>query len=84
MRRSRAVLLSLAFLALTCPARADNWPQWRGAHFDGVSKETGLPAEWGDGKNIAWKLPLPGTGGATPADARHTILAARVVVTIGP
>src|SRR5262249_31484636 len=26
-----------------------------------------IPAEWGgDGKNIAWKLPLPGIGGSTP------------------
>ncbi|HEX3999359.1 MAG TPA: PQQ-binding-like beta-propeller repeat protein [Pirellulales bacterium] len=49
-------------------ARADNWPQWRGARFDGVSLETGLPAEWNkaSGKNIAWRLALPGPAGATP------------------
>ena len=38
-------------------AQADNWPQWR-ARLDGVSSETGLPAEWdkASGKNIAWRL----------------------------
>ena len=24
-----------------------NWPQWRGPSQDGVSRETGLPSEWG-------------------------------------
>ena len=49
-------------------ANADNWPQWRGARLDGVSSETGLPAEWDkdSGKNIAWRLALPGPAGATP------------------
>jgi outer membrane protein assembly factor BamB len=68
----RRVWLMLGFL-LACStasrlARADNWPQWRGARMDGVSSETGLPAEWDvqSGKNIAWKLALPGPAGATP------------------
>jgi outer membrane protein assembly factor BamB len=47
-------------------ARAENWPHWRGPNYDGVSAETNLPAEWGEGKNLAWKLPLPGMGGSTP------------------
>src|SRR5262249_53915359 len=48
-------------------ARADNWPQWRGPTFDGVSREANLPAAWGPGRNLAWRLPLPGMGGSTPA-----------------
>jgi outer membrane protein assembly factor BamB len=47
-------------------ARADNWPQWRGPTNDGVCRETNLPSEWSDTKNIAWKLPLPGMAGSTP------------------
>jgi hypothetical protein len=56
-------------LTLLAPpaARADNWPQWRGPDFNGVSRETGLPAEWGEAKNVVWKLPLPGQGNSTPA-----------------
>jgi outer membrane protein assembly factor BamB len=56
-------------VVLSClgPARADNWPQWRGPDNDGISKETNLPAEWSDTKNVAWKLKLPGMAGSTPA-----------------
>jgi outer membrane protein assembly factor BamB len=62
-------LLAAAFvvLCLTAVARADNWPQWRGPENDGICKETNLPTEWGADKNLAWKLPLPGPSGATPA-----------------
>jgi outer membrane protein assembly factor BamB len=62
----RRFFLFLAVLVVTSPAAAENWPQWRGAKFDGVSKETKLPIEWSETKNIAWKLPLPGMGGSTP------------------
>ena len=57
------------FLALAAagPATAENWPQWRGPSNDGISKETGLPTEWSDSKNIAWTLKMPGKSGATPA-----------------
>ena len=56
-------------LLLSCShaARADNWPQWRGVGNDGVCKESGLLAEWGDGKNIVWQLPMPAAAGSTPA-----------------
>jgi outer membrane protein assembly factor BamB len=54
-------------LSLAAPAAADNWPQWRGPTYDGVSKEKGLPTEWGPTKNVLWKLPLPGMGSSTPA-----------------
>jgi outer membrane protein assembly factor BamB len=48
-------------------AQADNWPQWRGPHNDGICTETNIPTEWGTTKNIVWKLSLPGMSGATPA-----------------
>src|SRR6266511_1322826 len=54
-------------LVLAGPLFADNWPQWRGATHDGISKETNVPTEWSATKNIAWKLQLPGPGGSTPA-----------------
>jgi outer membrane protein assembly factor BamB len=53
-------------LILAAPVSAGNWPQWRGPKNDGVSTETGLPAEWSETKNVLWKLPMPGMGGATP------------------
>jgi outer membrane protein assembly factor BamB len=46
--------------------RAENWPQWRGAKHNGVSSEANVPTKWSKSENIAWRLPLPGPGGATP------------------
>ena len=48
-------------------AAAENWPQWRGTNQDGVSLSTGFPTEWGEGKNILWKVKVPGWGTSTPA-----------------
>lgn len=62
MRRVFALLLA----AVGGPALAENWPQWRGPKNDGVSSETGLPAEWGPTKNVVWKAAMPGPGSSTP------------------
>jgi outer membrane protein assembly factor BamB len=62
------VLASWAILtAAATVALPDNWPGWRGPHHTGESRETNLPTTWGEGKNIAWRLPLPGMAGSTPA-----------------
>lgn len=53
--------------------RAEDWPQWRGPRGDGISHETGLPAELGPTKNLAWKQPLPGMGGSTPVVWGHRL-----------
>lgn len=47
---------------------AADWPQWRGPTADGVSAETGIPTEWdgGTGKNVRWKVMLPGAGNGSP------------------
>ncbi len=45
---------------------AEDWPQWRGPHHNGVSAEANPPTEWGPEQNIRWKAPLPGPAGATP------------------
>jgi len=66
-RRFSLSLASLALVAcLISAARAENWPQWRGARLDGISREKNLPAEFGPNKNVAWRTPLPGRAGATP------------------
>jgi outer membrane protein assembly factor BamB len=62
------LLLVCSFLAPAAGlVAASNWPQWRGPENDGISKETGLAAEWSESKNIAWKLKMPGMAGSTPA-----------------
>jgi outer membrane protein assembly factor BamB len=66
MTRRLLLTAALAGLAFAPLASAENWPQWRGPHFDGHSAETGLPTAWGPDKNVVWKLPMPGRGECTP------------------
>jgi outer membrane protein assembly factor BamB len=42
------------------------WPQWRGPEATGVSRAAEPPVEWAEGRNIRWKIPLPGRGASTP------------------
>jgi outer membrane protein assembly factor BamB len=59
---------TLAFILLCLCAEASaqvggNWPQWRGANRDGISKETGLLKQWpDDGPPLAWKTTGAGGG----------------------
>ena len=62
----RCFIVCLLALTSSTPAWADNWPQWRGPTNDGICRETNLPTEWGETKNVLWKLPMPGQGGSTP------------------
>ena len=59
----RTFVASLIFLPT---AMAENWPQWRGVTFDGISHETNVPVKWSKTENVAWRLPLPGPAGSTP------------------
>src|SRR5687768_4500712 len=36
-------------------ATADDWPAWRGPAQNGVTRETALPDEWSQTKNVTWK-----------------------------
>ena len=63
---SPAALALLLPLLLYQPVRADDWPNWRGPGLDGVASGTGYPVSWGAGKNVAWRVTLPGLGASTP------------------
>lgn len=59
----------LPIILLACSAislAADNWPQFRGPDGTGHSDATGLPTEWGEGKNIVWKTPIHDRGWSSP------------------
>lgn len=67
-RWSGAVVVTLVGLAISINSvRAENWPQWRGPKNNGISNETNTPTKWSKTENIAWRLPMPGPAGATPA-----------------
>src|SRR5262245_22589722 len=67
----KVVLQSLPILALgvgllATPARAENWPGWRGPARTGVTHDSGVPTTWSATENVLWKVPLAGTGTANP------------------
>lgn len=65
-----AALLSaiLCSLTLTPVVQAENWPGWRGPRGDGSSHDQNVPMSWDGttGRNILWKVPVPGKGHASP------------------
>src|SRR5436190_4636396 len=63
--RALSIIFSLAMM-LAASARGENWPQWRGPHFNGSSTEKNLPSEFSKTKNVKWSTPLPGPSAATP------------------
>ena len=42
------------------------WPEFRGPGGQGHAAQTGLPLEWSESKNVAWKVPVAGTGWSSP------------------
>ena len=42
------------------------WPQWRGPLGSGEAPHAQPPLEWGEGRNVRWKVQVPGAGKSTP------------------
>jgi outer membrane protein assembly factor BamB len=60
-------LTAVVALSSARPAENDaNWAGWRGPDGLGISPATTYADEWGPGKNIAWKTPVPGRGHSSP------------------
>lgn len=63
----RRLLLPAAVASLLVASlQAQQWPAWRGPAASGVSSERGLPVEWSDTRNVAWKAPVRGLGISSP------------------
>ncbi len=67
--RLHCLLPALCLLStiLTTAVWGDNWPQWRGPQGNGISNAKSVPIVWSSEQNVAWRAPMPGQGGATPA-----------------
>jgi outer membrane protein assembly factor BamB len=69
MRNSRLISIAAASLFLSSFSftafgqTGGEWPQWRGANRDGISKETGLLKQWPEGgPPLVWKASGAGGG----------------------
>ena len=69
MRTQRLLNWACGAVLLCLPARAADWPQWRGPQRNGVSSETGLLKEWPkEGPRLVWQ---GGHVSDLPRDGRH-------------
>lgn len=68
MNPSRLILVVLAMVGSSAPAvrAGDSWPQFRGPTGHGVSDSTGLPTEWSEDQNVAWKTEIHGRAWSSP------------------
>ena len=70
MKKHAPLLASLALSLVTAHAAEAEWPQFRGPTGQGLSNATGVPVEWSDTKNVAWKVEVPGKGWSSPVLSR--------------
>ena len=72
------------FLALAAQTPEDKfWGEWRGPQANGVSTTAKPPTEWGESKNVRWRVEVPGRGTSTPVvwgDRVYVLTAAPVGV----
>lgn len=67
MLRCIVILTPLLSLLGVSVVLAADFTQFRGNGGQGHSEETGLPTEWTDSQNVAWKVPIEGLGWSSPA-----------------
>src|SRR5829696_4172146 len=60
------VALAVTHLAAQTPTAPQQWAQWRGPEFTGVSSTANPPLEWSETKNVRWKVEIPGRGHSSP------------------
>jgi outer membrane protein assembly factor BamB len=61
-----AALFLLLSVSLGAAEGDRYWPQWRGPLLTGVAPQGNPPVEWGETKNVKWKVEVPGLGSGTP------------------
>lgn len=71
VRRSHGVLFVLpfsffVFVVSAAAQHVEEWPQFRGPEGQGHSSETGIPFQWSETRNVAWKVAVPGRGWSSP------------------
>jgi outer membrane protein assembly factor BamB len=74
-------LISVAFVLASSfeEARAEDWPQFRGATNQGVSTADDVPLSWSESKNIAWRTEIPGESWSSPIVWRDRVFVTTAV-----
>lgn len=62
------MLLAFALVAFgnAAAGQAADWSRFRGPNGSAVSDAQGVPTDWSDSTNLAWKTELPGPGSSSP------------------
>lgn len=73
---TQRVWATVALTSATTGRSVTDWPQYHGPAGSSVSSEKDLPTTFGEGRNVAWKVPLPGRGPSSPI-----VVGSRIIVT---
>ena len=84
VHRFNILLIALLATCVNYSAAAQDWPQFRGPTGQGMSTAKGLPIEWGETKNIAWKAEIPGQGWSSPVLSENKLYLTSAVSSGGP
>ena len=60
------VFALLLFFPTASTQELEQWSRFRGPNGQGISTAVGLPTQWSNTENIAWKTPIPGEGWSSP------------------
>ena len=52
---------------------SQDWRQFRGPTGQGIADAKGVPTEWDETKNVAWKTAVPGRGWSSPVVAHGRV-----------
>ena len=77
MLEGRCMKTISSIVAILCAvantATAKDWPEFRGPTRDGHSDSRSVPTEWNTTNNVAWSVPVAGTGWSSPVVWHHRI-----------
>src|SRR5262249_28949534 len=73
LQRMKCIACAAVVWVLTAPVLAADWPAFRGPAGDGVAREDHAPLHWAPGKNVRWKMSLPGPGNSSPIVSRGRV-----------
>ena len=63
---ARVLVDALVVVLVAARAQAKEWPEFRGPTGQGHAGDRGVPSEWSEASNVAWKTPIPGLGWSSP------------------